>query len=83
MSTKHKRFFHTMDEYGTIDKQGVVLSNSHGRVTVEFFSWIDGAPNGCQTFDQEDTNGWRFYDSQRSWLSAGDNVFSKSPDPTT
>lgn len=76
MTQTQQRFFHTLDQRGQIDKQGMVLSRSPGRVTVEFFSWLDGLPNGRQTFDQANTSAWRFYDSKAAWQHAGDKVFA-------
>lgn len=76
MTQTQQKFFHTIDEDGQINKQGMVLNRSSDRVTVEFFSWMTGLPNGQQTFDQADTSTWRFYDSKSAWLSAGDKVFA-------
>ena len=76
MTQTQQKFFHTLDQRGQIDKQGMVLSRSPGRVTVEFFSWLTGLPNGQQTFDQADTMTWRFYDSKAAWQHAGDKVFA-------
>lgn len=76
MTQTQQKFFHTLDQRGQIDKQGMVLSRSPGRVTVEFFSWLTGLPNGRQTFDQADISAWRFYDSKAAWQHAGDKVFA-------
>ena len=76
MTQTQQKFFHTLDQRGQIDKQGMVLSRSPGRVTVKFFSWLTGLPNGSQTFDQADTSAWRFYDSKAAWQHAGDKVFA-------
>ena len=78
MTQTQQRFFHTLDQRGQIDKQGMVLSRDPKRMTVqvEFFSWIDGLPNDQQTFDQADTMTWRFYDSKAAWQHAGDKVFA-------
>lgn len=76
MTQTQQKFFHTLDQRGQIDKQGMVLSRSPGRVTVEFFSWLTGLPNGRQTFDHADTTTWRFYDSKAAWQHAGDKVFA-------
>ena len=76
MTETQKKFFHTIGKDGQIDKQGIVLSRNPGRVTVEFFSWLTGLPNGRQTFDQSDTTAWRFYDSKAAWRNAGDKVFA-------
>ena len=51
-------------------------AGSPDRVTVEFFSWLTGLPNGRQTFDQADISAWRFYDSKAAWQHAGDKVFA-------
>jgi hypothetical protein len=76
MRETQQKFFHTLDKRGQIDKQGMVLSQNPDRVTVEFFSWLDGLPNGQKTFDQADTTTWRFYDSKAAWQHAGDKVFA-------
>ena len=76
MRETQQKFFHTLDEHGKIDKQGMVLSQGQGRVKVQLFSWMDGLPNGQQTFDQADTTTWRFYDSKAAWLHAGEKVFA-------
>lgn len=76
MIEARQKFFHTLDQRGQIDKQGMVLRRSPGRVTVEFFSWLTGLPNGRQTFDQADISAWRFYDSKAAWQHAGDKVFA-------
>ena len=76
MTETQQKFFHTIGKDGQIDKQGMVLSRNTGRVTVEFFSWLTGLPNGRQTFDQSDTTAWRFHDSKAAWLNAGDKVFA-------
>jgi hypothetical protein len=76
MIETRQKFFHTIGNDGQIDKQGVFLSRSPSRVTVEFFSWLTGLPNGRQTFDQADTMTWRFYDSKAAWQHAGDKVFA-------
>ena len=78
MIKAQQKFFHTIGKDGQIDKQGMVLSRDPKRMTVqvEFFSWIDGFPNGQQTFDQADTMTWRFYDSKAAWRHAGDKVFA-------
>jgi predicted dithiol-disulfide oxidoreductase (DUF899 family) len=76
MKQTQQKFFHIIDQRGQIDKQGMVLSRSLDRVTVEFFSWLDGTPNGRQTFDQVATETWRFYKSDTDWKHAGDKVFA-------
>ena len=76
MKKSQKKFFHTLNENGQINKQGMVLSQSPDRLTVEFFSWLDGLPNGRQSFDQKDTTTWRFYNSKAAWQHAGDKVFA-------
>jgi hypothetical protein len=76
MKQSDQKFFHIFNRRGQIDKQGMVLSCSPNRVTVEFFSWLDGTPNGRQTFDQEATETWRFYKSEADWKHAGDKVFA-------
>ena len=78
MNETQKKFFHILDQHGLIDKQGMVLNRNLNteRVTVEFFSWLDGTPNGRQTFDQEATETWRFYKSEADWKRAGDKVFA-------
>jgi hypothetical protein len=78
MRETQQKFFHTLDQRGQIDKQGMVLSRDPKRMTVqvEFFSWIDGLPNGQQTFDQVATETWRFYKSESDWKHAGDKVFA-------
>ena len=76
MNQTQQKFFHIIDQRGQIDKQGMVLSRSLDRVTVEFFSWLDGTPNGRQTFDQVATETWRLYKSESDWKHAGDKVFA-------
>ena len=76
MKQSDQKFFHILDQRGQIDKQGMVLSQTPDRVTVEFFSWIDGLPNGRQTFGQAATKTWRFYQSKADWQHAGDKVFA-------
>ena len=76
MKQSDQKFFHILDQRGQIDKQGMVLSCSPDRVTVEFFSWITGLPNGQQTFDQDAIKTWRFYQSKADWQHAGDKVFA-------
>ena len=76
MNQSDQKFFHTIDQSGKIEKQGMVLSRNPDRVTVEFFSWITGLPNGQQTFDQAATKTWRFYESKTAWQIAGDKVFA-------
>jgi hypothetical protein len=69
------KFFHTI-KLGQIDKQGAVVHRSPSGLVVQFFSWIDGRPNGSkQTFDVEDANTWRFYESKAAWIEAGNKVF--------
>jgi hypothetical protein len=69
-----KIFFHTLDKQGQIDKQGMILRQTPGFVTVQLFSWLSGLPNGQKTFNIHDTKKWRFYESKLEWLSAGDKV---------
>ena len=76
MIKAQQKFFHTIGNDGQIDKQGVVLSRRPDQVTVEFFSWLDGLPNGRRTFDEESTTTWRFYESKAAWKHAGDKVFA-------
>ena len=75
MARRQQKFFHTLDTDGQIDKQGMVLSQTSSQVTVEFFSWLDGLPNGKQTFGQDETMTWHFYESKAEWQNAGDKVF--------
>ena len=78
MKQSDQKFFHILDRLGQIDKQGMVLNRNPNtdRVTVEFFSWLDGTPNGRKTFDQAATKTWRFYQSKADWQHAGDKVFA-------
>jgi len=71
-----QKFFHTLDLQGNIEKQGEVISRNQNRITVEFFSWMDGLPNGQKSFDIEATKTWRFYESEAAWNHAGDKVFA-------
>lgn len=74
MTTNQKRFFHILDERGNINMQGFVVEINQSRVTVEFFSWLDGEPNGRETLDEHEMSAWRFYDSQSEWLRAADSI---------
>ncbi len=76
MIEARQKFFHILDQHGQIDKQGMVLSRRPNQVTVEFFSWLDGLPNGRKTFDQSAITTWRFYESEAAWQHAGDKVFA-------
>ena len=76
MTASTQKFFHTINKTGQIEKQGEVLSRNTDHVTVEFFSWIDGLPNGQKSFDIEATKTWRFYESESAWQHAGDKVFA-------
>jgi hypothetical protein len=76
MTTSTQKFFHTLDSQGHIEKQGEVISRNQNRITVEFFSWMDGLPNGQKSFDIEATKTWRFYESEAAWNRAGDKVFA-------
>jgi len=76
MIEAQQKFFHTIGKDGQIEKQGMVLNRDPKRMTVEFFSWLTGLPNGQQTFYQADAMTWRFYDSEAAWKHAGDKEFS-------
>ena len=76
MTTETKKFFHTISQTGQIEKQGMVLSRDQDRVTVQFFSWMTGEPNGTQTLDKDATKTWSFYESKAAWNHAGDKVFA-------
>jgi hypothetical protein len=76
MTKAQQKFFHILDKNGHIDKQGMVLSQNPDRITVEFFSWLDGLPNGQKTFDQDAITTWRFYESEAAWQHAGNKVFA-------
>lgn len=76
MTEATQKFFHTINQTGQIEKQGMVLNRTPDRVTVQFFSWMTGDPNGTQTFDQSATKTWRFYESKAAWNHAGDKVFA-------
>ncbi len=76
MNKSNQKFFHTINQTGQIEKQGMVLNRNQDRVTVEFFSWIDGLPNGQKYFDPAETKTWRFYESESAWKNAGDKVFA-------
>ena len=74
MKILKEKFFHTIDEDGEIDMQGMVLSRSLNRVTVQLFSWLTGFPNGEKTFTELDALNWRFYKTEGEWLNAGDKL---------
>lgn len=74
MNKTQQKFFHIY-ENGEIEKQGIVLNRSQGKVTVEFFSWLTGFPHGQKTFNQDETQDWRFYKFEADWKNAGDEVF--------
>lgn len=74
MRETQKKFFHTIDKHGQIMRQGIVLRQSQNRVTVEFFSWLTGFPNGQQTFNNDETTTWRFYESESAWRRVGDKL---------
>ena len=78
MKQSQKKFFHIVDLDGNIDKQGAVVHCNpvSCHVTVEFFSWIDGSPNGRKTFAESEMQKWRFYESEATWRNAGDKVFA-------
>jgi hypothetical protein len=78
MNQSQNKFFHILDLDGKIDKQGMVVHRNHTscHATVQFFSWIDGLPNGRQTFAESEMRNWRFYQSKSAWLKAGDRVFA-------
>jgi hypothetical protein len=75
MRQEQAKFFHTVDEDGEIDKQGVVLERGNGRVVVELFSWITGEPTSEETFTELETARWKFYRTEKQWQDAGDKTF--------
>ncbi len=55
-------YFHTLRDDGTIEKQGVVVERvEEGYYLVEWFSWMDGSPNGRSLFYLAAMQHWRFY----------------------
>jgi hypothetical protein len=75
MGTEEGKFFHTVDEDGEVEMQGIVLGRSNGRVTVELFSWITGEPVSEETFTELETERWKFYKTENQWIDAGDKTF--------
>jgi hypothetical protein len=69
------KFFHTVDENGDVNFQGVVRSQSHGNITAELFSWITGYPNGEKTFTENEALKWKFYKTESEWRVAGDKLY--------
>ena len=55
-------YFHTLRDDGTIEKQGIVLERvEEGYYLVEWFSWLDGGPNGRSLVSLAMMQHWRFY----------------------
>lgn len=75
MGQTQAKFFHTLDENGEVEMQGVVLERAGGRVTVELFSWLTGEPVEEKTFTELETKRWKFYKTEKQWQDAGDETF--------
>ena len=55
-------YFHTLRGDGSIEKQGIVLERvEEGYYMVEWFSWLDGDPNGRSLVSLGMMHDWRFY----------------------
>ena len=67
------KFFHTFDENGDIEYQGLVLSElPNDQLNCLMFEWFTGVPSGEKTFDLENTLGWKFYKTCEEWNSYAD-----------
>lgn len=56
------KYFHTLRDDGTIERQGIVLDPvGDGYYLVEWFSWFDGSPNGMSVKSIYEMSQWQFY----------------------
>lgn len=69
------RYFHTRDDGRKGRRQGKVTSGiGPGVYLVQWFSWLDGAPNGEAVVAAGDMVGWSFWQSVADWRDAGDDL---------
>ena len=65
------KFFHTLDDDGTIRCQGQILTCViNDTYLVEHYSWWDGCPNGQVMIDVDKMSNWIFYDTNQEMLDA-------------
>ncbi len=59
--------------------QGYIAEELGMSYLVQWFSWLDGAPNGSQLFTKSQMSryGWTFYDNEADWHSAGQMMVAK------
>lgn len=69
-------WFHTRDEKGIIEWQGLVTKCIHeNQYTVQLFSWWDGSPTIQKIIPFENMKEWDFYNSAKAmrWQYAKDS----------
>jgi hypothetical protein len=78
------RFVHThrqkgeyegFPNYRPIDKQGKITAQHGDHYEVQWFSWLDGAPNKSTMHLLEEMvfDGWTFYANHEDWVKSGDD----------
>ena len=71
------KFFHTLDDDGSIHMQGKIIEARNGKIIAQLFSWMTGGENGTKTFSWTELNKLVIYESEYDWRKAGDSVWTK------
>jgi hypothetical protein len=67
------KFFHSMDDEGTIEWQGVVLERLEGAADLhrlQLYSWWTGEETIQEVVPRRGMDGWKFYTTHAEWLRA-------------
>lgn len=76
------KFFHSLNEKGKVEWQGIVLSNPEpGWYVLQLFEWAMGEPNVQRLARIEDMRGWLFYPDGKTMEFSYDHGVAREGGP--
>lgn len=80
------KWFHSFYDWqseveGELNWQGHILSKEEDMYLIQLFSWIDGEPTDQKLISVKEMKDWKFYDSNKDMLLAGEKLDKKKELP--
>ena len=69
------KWFHTYNEHGEMEWQGVIYLRTKDAYFVQLFEWAAGEPSVHKWVAISATIRWRFYRTHAKWIEASNQYF--------